>query len=178
MRCSEFKRPLVLALSGILSGLLITACTKSGDISSVPAARAEPGQNAQPSFAQFPDIPIPSEVEMDIDKTLILGSGERWLGRLVLKSDNGANGMFNFYKRKMPEHGWQEITSVRSSISVLTFSRGDRVATIQIQSRTLSGSESRITVSPRDRAPSPSNGAPITSAPVTGSRMVPPPSIR
>ena len=183
MRSSKFKHPFVLAMSGVLSGLLLMACTKDGDISGAPAARANPGQDSQPSFAQFPDIPIPAEADMDIDRTLVLGGGERWLGRVILLSGNSANAMFNFYKRKMAEHGWQEITSVRSSISVLTFSRSDRIATIQIQNRTLRGAEVRITVSPRDRTPSPAagspaRGAPMSGSPITGDTMMPPPATR
>lgn len=178
------KTPLTIALVGILSGLLLAACSKSADLNTnVPAAQSEPGKNSQPSFSQFPDIPVPSEAEMDVDKTLILGGGEHWLGRLVLNTGNNANTMFNFFKRKMPEHGWKEITSVRSSISVLTFSRGGRVATIQIQSRTLRGAESRITVSPRERDSSPASNQtntvnPPFNEPVTGGAIVAPHSVQ
>ncbi|MGA0395317.1 MAG: hypothetical protein ACO3MW_14815 [Rhodospirillales bacterium] len=168
------KMPFSITLAGIIAGLLLSACTKSADLnSSVPAARTEPGKIAEPSFAQFPDIPIPSEAEMDVDKTLILGGGEHWLGRLVLNTSTNANSMFSFYKRKMSEHGWQEITSVRSSISVLTFSRGERVATIQIQGRTLRGAETRITMSPRDRSPQPVN-TPLNQTTTGGKDIIPP----
>ena len=175
----QFKPPLAMAIAGIFSGFLLVTCSKSGTLSnSVPPAHTAPGKSTQPSFAQFPDIPIPAEAEMDVDRTLVLGSGEHWLGRLALKTGNDANAMFNFYKRKMPERAWQEITSVRSSISVLTFSRGERIATIQIQGRTLRGAEVLLTMSPRERTPKPTAAKPPFSQPVTGGKLAAPPTIR
>lgn len=150
---------LKISTAALLAGLLVSGCAATQDMGAMPSAQGGTGEDSQPSFSQFPDIPIPNGAEMDVGRTLVLGSGDHWLGRLVLKTYDSSNAMFNFYKRKMPEQGWQEITSVRSAISVLTFSRGERVATIQINSRTIAGSESLITVSPRERAtPSPQGG--------------------
>lgn len=151
MKKCHFNVSFKSKLLGICSGLLILGCSESKTLNIGSPAQIEPGKETHRSFAQFPDIPIPSEVEMDINKTLILGSGDHWLGRLVLNSGRNANEVFNFYKRKMPTFGWQEITSVRSAISVLAFSKKDRVSTIQIQSRTLQGSKIHLTMSPRDR---------------------------
>ena len=61
-------------------------------------------------------------------------------------------------KQRSPEFGWQEITSVRSQISVLTFTRAERVLTVQIQSKTISGSEMDITVAPRESGTVASSG--------------------
>ena len=149
---------LKISTAAVLTGLIIAGCSASQDMGGMPAAQSGNDQDSQPSFSQFPDIPIPAGADMDVGRSLVLGSGEHWLGRLVLKTFDSPNSMFNFYKRKMPEHGWQEITSVRSTISVLTFSRGERVATIQIHSRTITGAESHITVSPRDRQAAPAGG--------------------
>ena len=57
--------------------------------------------------------------------------------------------------RDRPKFGWQEITTVRSEVSVLTYSRNSRVATIQIRNRTLGGAVVDITVSPRGRPAEP-----------------------
>ena len=57
--------------------------------------------------------------------------------------------MFDFYKENAPKFGWQEITLVRSATSVLAYSRGERVMTVQIVNRTLRGSGIDITLSPR-----------------------------
>jgi hypothetical protein len=127
--------------------LALTAC---GGLIGVPAS----GKEGKPppieaAFIRFPDMPLPVGVDFDMDRTLIFGAGESWFGRLVISSTHSVNNMFDFYKQKLPEFGWQEITSIRAAISVLTFSRQDRIATIQVQSATLLGSEVSITVSPR-----------------------------
>jgi hypothetical protein len=56
---------------------------------------------------------------------------------------------------------WQEITSVRSDTSVMTYIRDERVATIQISRAPLSGAKVTITVSPKgaEEFPVPPTGA-------------------
>ena len=69
---------------------------------------------------------------MDMERTIILGSQDAWTGRVHLRVNMSATKLFEFYKLEMPGFGWQEVTSVRAIISVLTYERGSRVATIQI----------------------------------------------
>ncbi len=128
--------------------------------------RAQDSQGArtpeiQPSFTQFPDIPVPSRADMEVDRTLVFGGDSGWYGRLVLTSGHPPAAMFDFYKQEMSGFGWQPITMVRATVSVLTYVRDGRVATIQIGDGTLRGSEISITVAPRQ-----SSGG-VTSAPVT-----------
>jgi hypothetical protein len=56
--------------------------------------------------------------------------------------------MFDFFKQRTGEFGWREITSVRSATSVLTYSREQRIMTIQILTRPLLGTRIDITMSP------------------------------
>ncbi len=135
----------VLALS-----LSLGAC--AGSMNSV--LTPESGKNdqkapTQASFTRFPDLPMPVKAELDMGKTLVFGTNDAWIGRMVISSSHGSNDMFDFYKQEMPGFGWQEITSVRSEISVMTYTRGQRVATIQIASATLKGAKVTITVSPK-----------------------------
>ena len=55
----------------------------------------------------------------------------------------------------MPNQLWIELTALRSDVSLLTFSRMDRVATLTIESETLSGAYVTITVSPLSPATAP-----------------------
>jgi hypothetical protein len=133
-----------------------------------------------PSFDRFPDMPLPNGYELDMQRTLVFGSNDTWFGRMVVLMKFGSNEMFDFYKQELPRFGWQEVTSIRAPISVLTYTRKDRVATIQVQGRTLGGSEVLITVSPKGMpvgrgggattaAPAPS-GSPAPRTPVQTSR--------
>ena len=85
------------------------------------------------SFAQFNDIPIPDNSIMIVEKTLLLGEKDNWIGRLVIRNPTKPAKVFDFFKQKLIDYNWVEITSVRSTTSVLTYSLNKRVMTIQIE---------------------------------------------
>ena len=133
----------------------VTGCTSgngsiatsggSGGTSTGATARTAQG------FAQFPDIAVPAGAKMDVERSLVLGARDDWIGRLSMDVSGSSSASYDFFLREMPKFGWEEITTVRSEVSVLTYSRTGRVATIQIRNRTLGGSSVDITVSPRGR---------------------------
>jgi len=147
--------PKTAAIAGALALILgvAAACTPRTGILPPVSTGGESGgqgqQGAQPAFSNYPDVPLPGGTEIDVEKTMTVGGGENWYGRLVLNASFGAFQMFDFYKQKMAEFGWQEFSAVRGPISVLTYSRQNRVATIQIQGKRLGGSTSTVTVSPQ-----------------------------
>lgn len=155
---SQFSRPATRAFM-LISALLIGACSQQAGFTSAPNDTGDASKKSElSSFANFPDIPLPSGAKMDVGKSLVFGAGESWFGRLTMTASTNSNGIFDFFKAELPKFGWTEITSVRSSVSVLTFSRDGRIATIQIKGATLQGSEAIITVSPR-HAPAAGGGA-------------------
>lgn len=127
----------------LAAALLLAACSSGGSSGSGGDSGV-----AAPSFSQFTDIPVPQDAHLDRDKTLILGQGDNWVGRLdyTLRWTNGP-ALFDFYKAQMPGYKWHEISSVRAAISVMTYQRGDRIATVQIEDTTL-GAEVIITMGP------------------------------
>ncbi|MBT7332706.1 hypothetical protein HN799_05530 [Candidatus Woesearchaeota archaeon] len=128
--------------------MALAACTQSIGIAP-PAKDVAGSTETQAAFTSFPDMPLPTKVDLDMERTMIFGSGDAWFGRLSINTSFGANEMFDFYQEHLPGYGWQEVTSLRSATSVLTYTRQNRVATIQIQERTIRGSEVTVTVSPR-----------------------------
>ena len=121
-------------------------------------ANGEPataGAEGERGFSQFPDIPIPSGATMDLDRSLVLGARDAWIGRLAMHVGGAPGALYDFYSREMARFGWREITSVRSETSVLTYARGERVATVQIRSQALRGVQVDVTVSPRGRQQAP-----------------------
>ena len=83
-------------------------------------------------------------------QTLIFGSDSEWFGRINLHVGLSAAEIFDFYRYEMPNFGWNEITSIRSDISILTYIRGERVANIRIHSSKVKDSIVWITVSPKE----------------------------
>ena len=134
----------------------ISACA-GGSMLSSNASEPKVGPDGQPvapekSFNRFPDIPVPTNAKMDTKRTLIFGGGESWYGQLGLNAKHDGDTIFDFYKQELPGFGWEEITSVRAPVSVLTYMRGERVASIQIEKGTINGSSITFTVSPRGGA--------------------------
>jgi hypothetical protein len=85
---------------------------------------------------------------MDIDRTLLLGQGQNWVGRLSYSVRwTSPASLYDFFKAQMPSFGWQEVTSVRGEVSLQTWQKTGRVCSIQIEDTTL-GSEATITMSP------------------------------
>lgn len=155
----------------LLTAVLLsaTACTQTaqlqgGGLSSTSGTSGSGAAGTQPNASIFPDIPIPEGANMIVDKTLVVGT-DNWFGQLALTASQSPVAMFDFYRNRLPQFGWNEITSVRAPTSVLTYDRDDRIMQMQITSTTLRGSEILITVSPRG-TPRPSGGmgspAPVT----------------
>lgn len=139
-----------LITSITLAPLMLGACSNQiGSVLSPDTGTEGQKAPATTSFTRFPDLPMPVNASMDMEKTLVFGTNDAWIGRMLISSSHGSNDMFDFYKQEMPGFGWQEITSVRSGTSVMTYIRGQRVANIQIVSATLRGSKITITVSPK-----------------------------
>ncbi len=149
-----------LVAVSIVGVLLLSACAQTATLTGTNSA-STPTTGDQPSATVFPDIPIPAGAKMVVDKTLVVGA-DPWFGQLALEASQASPQVFDFYRSRLPEYGWQEITSVRAPVSVLTYDRDDRILQMQIKGSTLAGSEVTITVSPRGR-PMPSATPPVTT---------------
>ena len=127
-------------LNKILVIILITvfqiSCSSNIDTNSLSnlnsTLESKNSNSVKQTFTEFQDIPIPENSTMNVDKTLLLGEKQNWIGRLYLNSPFQPEKVFNFFKLNLTKFEWEEITSVRSTISVLTYSLNERIMTIQI----------------------------------------------
>lgn len=116
-----------------------------------PVGPQADGTGGPVSTRAISDVPIPSGADQDFDDSLVLGSLDRWTGRLVLKTGLEPIDAFAFYQDRMPGLGWEPLASIQSEVSVLSFARAERVATVQIEDRTFGGSRVSITMAPRQK---------------------------
>ncbi len=126
----------------------VTAMESQPQAQSSSGAAGEAGKTPQKAFNRFPDIPVPTNADMDVKRTLIFGAGENWYGQLGLTTQHSTDAMFDFYKQELPSFGWREITSVRALLSVLTYQRQERVLSIRLEKATLGGTTVTLSVSP------------------------------
>lgn len=142
------RRRAVLGSLVVLAALGTGACDKTARLLESTSS-PDAGTTSEPNFSQFSDIPIPAGADMDLERSLVLGEQDSWIGRLVLAVGTNPGKTFDFYFGEMPRFGWFPITTVRAETSVLTYARADRIATIQVQGRTLTGSTVSMTISPK-----------------------------
>lgn len=117
----------------IVSLFLLYGCNKNGvPLMSSGVSGTEGLPPEQFSFAKFKDIPIPDGAVMDMENTVIFGSDDDWFGRLAINPRLSHAETFDFFRFEMPNLSWKEITNVRSTSSVLSYEKDQRVVTIQI----------------------------------------------
>ena len=150
-------------LVAFIAVFAVPACTPHGGPPPSDTGTSAASARNTVGFAQFPDIAVPAGATMDVERSLVLGARDAWIGRLSMNTGQSPTVSYDFFLREMPKYRWEEITTVRSEISVLTFSRDGRVATIQIRKKTLGGSKIDVTVSPRGTPQSPT--LPFSSEP-------------
>ncbi|TAN71483.1 MAG: hypothetical protein EPN20_04620 [Magnetospirillum sp.] len=136
-------------LLSLAAALMLAACSRGTVLPANSSGSAEQPAN----FQLVTDIPIPAGATMDNDRSLILSDRDRWTGRVVMTLGNSANEVTAFYQAQMPNFGWQPMMSVTSETSVLTYLRGDRAATVQVERRTVYGTMVSVTVAPRQADP-------------------------
>lgn len=158
-----------------VAGLAMTACNGGASMTARDEP-ANPGTTEAEGFARFPDLPIPRGAAMNLARTLVLGSRDDWIGRLAMTVSGDTTKLYDFFDREMPRFGWAEITSVRSGTSLLTFGRGDRVATVAISQRTISGVIVDVTISPRERYSGSRSAMDTAASPATPRTTPPAPS--
>lgn len=141
MRATATKHVVTLLAAGFILG----GCQ------SVPVSdpNVQAGPNDVDKIVYLQDFPIPRGAKWDNDRTLILGSGKAWTGRLAFTAPMTDADAFQFFQEQMIKLGWQPISLVRGKNSVLTFVRQDRAALVEFNSHFMSGISASITVTPR-----------------------------
>lgn len=143
------------ALTLLLGTTLFLGGCATGQPVVGPTTQDQKADAAPSNALPISDIPIPAGAKMDTENSLIMGAQDRWLGRIVIKTDISPTQTYNHFYNGMSAFGWGSVTAVQARISTLTYLRGERVASIQIEPSTLGGATVSITVSPRQASPEP-----------------------
>ena len=139
--------------------LLCTSCALVACSSVDIRQPSKDGASApEPSATQLAgDMPIPPGATIRPQETLVMGTGNRWMGRISLSVRGESQAVYTYYRDSLPSAGWILTSSSYSKLSFLTFNKAERVATVQIQSASFGGNEVTITVTP---ATKPGNATP------------------
>ena len=95
---------------------------------------AEKSQNQTQILIEYAlyDFPLPSDSEMQMDNTVILGSGDLWAGQIILLSDSSPVELIKFFTESAQSSGWTLGSSTISEMVLLVFNKGRRIATVEI----------------------------------------------
>jgi hypothetical protein len=80
----------------------------------------------------FNQMPLPKDARISPGKSLILGEGDNWVGRIELSSGMETLEASSFFITEYPKHGWQLVSSTKAKLSILVFTGSTRTLTLEI----------------------------------------------
>ena len=119
------------------------------------------GSNAGTMNDLITNSQLPAGAKINHSQSLIMGSGDNWVGRIVLELGQNPNAAYAFFLEQYPPQGWTLVSAVRGKASLLVFTKADRSATVEISdSGVMGGSQAVLTVTPK-------NTLPVTTTPAS-----------
>ena len=117
----------ITALIFYLPNFLLTSCAQTSSApgeSSTGFSETAPGFEAASVIYEFPDLPIPIELERVEDKTIMIKTVGFQGGILVFKGRVTVASLVEFFTKSMPNHGWVLDGTLNAKRSFLSFSKG------------------------------------------------------
>jgi hypothetical protein len=80
----------------------------------------------------FNQMPLPKDARISPDKSIILGEGNNWAGRIELSSSMESLEASAFFTTEYPKHNWTLVSSTKAKLSILVFTSATRSLTLEI----------------------------------------------
>lgn len=105
---------------------------------------------------RFPDVPLPSKLKEDVERTFVYESRSLQIGRLVYTSKWPLNDLAQFYIKETPKFNWTLVSVLQADGIHLTFEKpGKRMMVLLRESRVLRGGSQLIINLTPDESSSP-----------------------
>lgn len=113
---------------------LITGCSalKSKKAPSTTPSRTTPASQSANVYLDFGDVLLPKQLKADRGNSFVFSTAGFTAGLLSLKGRVEANSLISFFENKMPVDGWQLISAIKASRSMLLFKKQARWCVISI----------------------------------------------
>ena len=132
-----FITALLLYLPNFLLTSYAHASLAHGE-SSMGSSQATPGSDAPSVIYEFPDLPIPIELERVEDRTIMIKTSSYQGGILIFKGRVTIVSLIEFFTKSMSNHGWILDGTLNAKRSFLAFSKGDNAyCLIQIYNKSM-----------------------------------------
>jgi hypothetical protein len=119
--------------------------------STAPSVSLSPEGKVQNTNQLLGQLSLPTGARMLGDQSLIIGSGDNWVGRVVLDVGRDLDAAYAFFLESYPAQGWTVVSAVRGKSSLLVLTRQERTATIEMIDGGLMGNGLvMLTMAPRN----------------------------
>ncbi len=110
-----------------------------GDSSSAGVSTASDSvpPSARPLFYDFPDIPIPQELDLQADDSYVVQTGQVKTGLLTLRGRVDLTSVINFFQLAMTRENWKPRGDFRYRRSILIFEKPDKICVIRLYEGTI-----------------------------------------
>jgi hypothetical protein len=108
--------------------MLMTGCTN------MPMGAGRSASSVDMSGADLlAQTQLPAGAKILHDQSTVIGSGNNWVGRVVIDSAREPAAAFGYFLDNYPTQGWTLLSAVRAKTSVMVFTKQDHNVTIEIQ---------------------------------------------
>ena len=128
--CQQKSMIVGLALSLFL---LFSSCTKTIHTE----ATGEEGLTPIVTIREFPDVPMPQELDLDQRASFVYMTPEFAMGNLVYNGNVDYDSLVKFFEETMPKNGWTLQASLKYTRTLLLYQKESRICLINMQIRPL-----------------------------------------
>jgi hypothetical protein len=133
-----------------ISGLILLAGCSSTPLSgSAPASGDKVSATVAPAQL-LGGLALPPGSFILADKSLIIGSGETWVGRAALDVGRDADAAYRYFLDNLSAQGWTVVTAVRGRQSLMVLTRQERTLTVELAEPVLGSTIAYLTMAPRN----------------------------
>ncbi|HEX2859284.1 MAG TPA: hypothetical protein VHP58_03705 [Alphaproteobacteria bacterium] len=141
----------------LLAAALVAGCAGSpnANVTQTDPKTGQPVQAAETAAAMlraFPDIPIPANHKIDLDRSMIFTTPGQSMGKLATTGSGDVDSLYHFYIDKMPQNGWNLVNAFQSSTSSLYYAKPGRFVAIIIEPSGFKGSRVSLNIGPEGAA--------------------------
>jgi hypothetical protein len=129
-RCRQLKRVIgVLSLACVVVTLLFAGCAKT-----IHTGHAgEEGATPIVTVHEFPDVPIPKELDLDHKESFVYMTPEFATGSLVYNGNVDYDSLVKFFETSLTNNGWLLQASLKYTRTLLLYEKENRICLINMK---------------------------------------------
>ena len=137
MRKASCNTVLIALFLSVLILLFLTGCainTLSEKTDPLEGSKLTEGSEKTviPLYYDFKDVPVPEELEIKKEKSVIFQTAEFTAGLLTFSTKLESDSLISFFTNMRPEDGWRFLSFFNSPIKMLFFVKENRFCIITI----------------------------------------------